>query len=391
MKQGLDAARLDAEDPLRGLKDAFALPPDVIYLDGNSLGPPTKKALARLRATAEQEWGEGLIRSWNDAGWIDLPKSCGAKIARVIGVDEGDVLVADSVSINLYKIAAALKRAEPSARLEISRDEFPTDVYMIESLREFQDRGAPDGPPVLIKSAVDFRTGAVSDIDRIEREMRARGGAVVWDLSHAAGLLDLRLKARGVSYAVGCGYKFLNGGPGAPAFIYVARALADRLRQPLCGWMGHARPFDFAASYDPAPGVARFAAGTPPILALAALDSALDAFDGVSMRDVEAKARRLGDLFVEGVAPLGLACASPPGAQRGGHVSLRHASGYSVMQALIARGVIGDFRPPDVMRFGFSPLYTSYADVARAATVLVDILTTGEWRAPRYAERRTVT
>ncbi|NWG70851.1 MAG: aminotransferase class V-fold PLP-dependent enzyme [Parvularculaceae bacterium] len=389
MRSPADIDRLDAEDPLRQARAAFALPDGVIYLDGNSLGPPTKKALTRLRATAEQEWGEGLIRSWNDAGWFDLPQTCGAKIARLIGVDPGDVLVCDSVSVNLFKLAAALKNATPGARLVIDRAEFPTDVYMIESLAALLGPG--DGPPILIKSAIDFRTAAIADIDRIEGRTRAQGGVVVWDLSHAAGLLDLRLKARGARCAVGCGYKFLNGGPGAPAFVYVERALADTLRQPLAGWMGHARPFDFRPDYAPAPGVRRFAAGTPQILSLAALDAALDAFDGASMPDVETKARRLGDLFLEGVAALGLPCLSPPSASRGGHVSLSHPQGYSVMQALIARGVIGDFRPPDLMRFGFSPLFLRYADAARAASILEDVLRSEQWRAPHFADRRTVT
>ncbi|MEQ1930627.1 MAG: aminotransferase class V-fold PLP-dependent enzyme [Parvularculaceae bacterium] len=385
-----ELARLDEADPLQGLKSAFALPKGVIYLDGNSLGPPTKAALARLRRVAENEWAEGLIRSWNDADWISLPKTCGARIARIIGADADDVLVCDSVSINIFKIAAALKRLMPDARIDVSRDEFPTDIYVIDSLASLTATPSAEKRVILVKSVVDFRTGAIADIEETERRVGAGGGAVIWDLSHAAGLLDLRLKERGVRCAVGCGYKFLNGGPGAPAFVYVARALADGLHQPLSGWMGHARPFDFAPDYAPAPGVQRFAAGTPPILSLCALDAALDAFNGVRMSDVERKARRLGDLFLEGAAALGLHSVSPPSAKRGGQISLRHEAGYAIMQALIARGVIGDFRPPDIMRFGFSPLFLSHADIGEAVGVLGDILGSGAWRDPRFSARRIV-
>jgi kynureninase len=387
------ADELDAVDPLRGRRDLFALADNLIYLDGNSLGPPTKAALERLRRVGEEEWRVGLIRSWNEADWVNLPNTAGAKIARIIGVDSGDVIVADSVSVNIFKLAAALKRLIPSARLCTESAEFPTDIYVLDGLKRLLGEtvgAAGDGAIILVRSAVDFRTGAVADIEATEKEVSSSGGAVIWDLSHAAGLLDLRLGERGVRFAVGCGYKFLNGGPGAPAFIYARADMAETLRQPISGWMGHERPFDFSASYEPSAGVRRFAAGTPPILSLAALDAALEAFDGVDMREVQAKARRLGDLFLDGVADLGLASLAPPAESRGGHVSLSHNDGYAVMQALIRRGVIGDFRPPDIMRFGFSPLFLSHSDVARAGDILARVLKAEEWRDPRFSERRLV-
>lgn len=294
-----DAIRLDATDPLAKYRAEFELPEGVLYLDGNSLGPPPKRALARLRQTAEREWGAGLIGSWNDAGWIDLPKTCGAKVARLIGAEADEVIVADSVSVNLFKLAAALLDAQPGA-IAVDDDEFPTDGYVMEGLARMTGAGLirlapgaalPAKTRVLIRSLADYRTGAVADMRAVESAAAAAGAAVIWDLSHATGLIDIDVKGGTARYAIGCGYKFLNGGPGAPAFLYVAREEAARLRQPLSGWMGHAAPFDFATDYRPAEGVARFASGTPPILSMSALDAALDLFAGVDLTLVEAKAR----------------------------------------------------------------------------------------------------
>jgi kynureninase len=392
----LDIRNLDACDPLRDRRALFEIPAGLTYLDGNSLGPLTIAAKARLRSAAEHEWGRGLIASWNDADWIRLPAIAGAKIARVIGAEADEVIVCDSVSVNLFKLAAALKRSTPAAQFAIDAAEFPTDIYILDGLSSLlgerlrAGRELPPGPVILVKSLVDFRTGAVADIANAEAEVRSAGGAIIWDLSHAAGVLDVRIKESGARFAVGCGYKFLNGGPGAPAFVY-ARRDASGLSQPISGWMGHARPFDFAGGYVPAEGAARFAAGTPPILSLCALDAALDAFDGVDPADVETKARRLGDLFLERTEGLGLRTISPQSGRRGGQVSLVHEQGYAVMQALIARGVVGDFRPPDIMRFGFSPLFLRYADVASAADALKLVLSTEEWRDQRFSMRRLVT
>ncbi|MFN0025515.1 MAG: kynureninase [Parvularculaceae bacterium] len=393
-----DAEALDRTDPLARFRSAFDLPEGVIYLDGNSLGPPPRRALDRLRDCAEKEWREGLIRSWNDAGWIDLSHRAGAKIARLIGADEKDVIVCDSVSNNIFKIAAALLQGRPEAALAVATREFPTDQYVLEGLSrltgaELVRIGGCDAPPpgaVFVKSLVDYRTAAVADMAGAERDAAARGVDIIWDLSHATGAIAVDLAAAGARFAVGCGYKYLNGGPGAPAFVYVRGDAAQALSQPLSGWMGAKAPFDFSSAYEPADGVRRFASGTPPILSLAALDAALDIFDGVGLAAVEAKALALGDLFLVAAKAAGLQPIVAPG-RRGGHVSFRHPDGYAIVQALIARGLIGDFRAPDILRFGFSPLYISYTDVWRAGEILREIMADGVWRDPRYARRAIVT
>lgn len=392
-----EAMALDAADPLRGFAKEFDLPAGVLYLDGNSLGPPPRRALERLERCAHAEWKDGLIRSWNDAGWIDLPARVGAKIARLIGADADEVIVCDSVSVNLFKLATAL--AAPRRRaLAVDANEFPTDQYVLEGVA--RTAGVPlhrlsgDEPAprdcVLIKSLAHYQSAAVADMAAIESAARAHGVDVVWDLSHATGLIAVDVKKAGARFAVGCGYKFLNGGPGAPAFVYAARSGASGLAQPISGWMGHADPFAFASRYAPADGVGRFAAGTPPVLSLAALDAALDLFAGVDVALLERKSRALGDLFLEATKGLGLSSPHAP-ARRGGHVCLKSEDGHAIIQALIARGVIGDFRAPDLMRFGFSPLFLSFADVRRAADIFVNVLDTEEWRRPEFARRRKVT
>lgn len=400
-----DARALDAEDTLKDRRALFNMPDGVIYLDGNSLGPPPKAALAALDDAARLQWGRDLIASWNTADWMGLPLRTGAKIARLIGVPEASVIAADSVSINIFKLAAGLITAGAKG-VAVERGDFPTDGYILEGLSKLSGArftyiepgagvaGLPDGLDVLVRSAVHFRTAAIVDIAAEERIAAERGKSIIWDLSHAAGLVDLRLAERGAVFAVGCGYKFLNGGPGAPAFVYCAQSRAEDFAQPLSGWMGHARPFDFADGYAPAPGVARFGAGTPAILSLTALHTALDAYDGVEMARIEAKARALGDLFIALTADLGFGLASPgpdDAIQRAGHVSLTHKDAYAIVQAMIARGVIGDFRAPDIARFGFSPLYLSYEDVFRAAQRLADIMRNESWRDPAFAQRKTVT
>lgn len=394
-----DIARArDAADPLRGFAAEFDLPDGVTYLDGNSLGPPPRRALERLRQCAQSEWRDGLVRSWNDAEWIDLPARAGAKIARLIGADAGEVIVCDSVSVNLFKLASALVMRNQHRALAIETDEFPTDQYVLEGVARMAGAtllrlAAGDLPPkdsILIKSLVHYRTAEIVDMAAAEKDARANGVLIIWDLSHATGVVAIDVAASGARYAVGCGYKFLNGGPGAPAFLYAARGEAEQLHQPISGWMGHADPFAFASFYAPAIGVQRFAAGTPPILSLAALDAALDLFEGLDVALLERKARALGDLFLQETKALGLPPLPAP-ARRGGHVCLRSQRGYAIMQALIARGVIGDFRAPDLMRFGFSPLFLSYSDVASAAAVLTDVLGTEEWRKPEFSRRGKVT
>ncbi len=398
----VEAASMDLQDPLRHQRDHFELDDEVLYFDGNSLGAPPKVALDRLRQTAEIEWKQDLIKSWNSAGWIDLPKRCGAKIATIIGVHQDDVIVADSVSVNIFKLASALWSLShgPIAYLD---GEFPTDGYILQGLSKLTGaklNKLPDSDPdtippetkVLVKSVVHYKTAAVADV-AVWEEMAARQGlSIIWDLSHAAGVLDLGLQAKGAKYAVGCGYKFLNGGPGAPAYIYVEKSAAQKIAQPLAGWMGHDKPFDFADQYIPATGVDRFACGTPPILSLCALDAALDVYDGVSMKAVAAKSAMLGDLFLTRCAENNLASISPAvGEHRGAHVSLLHQNGYEIVQAMIAEKVIGDFRPPNILRFGFSPLYIRYADVWDAADILENILKSEKWRDAAFAVRQKVT
>lgn len=393
-----EAEALDRADSLVRFRGEFDLPDGVIYLDGNSLGPPPRRALTRLRQCAEQEWRDGLIRSWNDAGWIDLSRHAGAKIARLIGADADEVIVCDSVSNNIFKLAAALLQRRPGAPLAVAADEFPTDQYVMDGLSRLMNAplmrlGADEAPPpgaVLVKSLAHYKTAAVADMAAAEREAGARGADIIWDFSHATGVVVIDSHASAARFAVGCGYKYLNGGPGAPAFVYVRRDEAATLSQPLSGWMGAKAPFAFSSAYEPAAGVRRFAAGTPPVLSLAALDAALDVFAGADLHAVEAKARALGDLFLKAGIAAGLAPVSVQG-RRGGHVSFRHPDGYAVVQALIARGVIGDFRAPDILRFGFSPLFLSYTDVWQAGELLREIMARGLWRDPAYARRNAVT
>ncbi len=394
-----EAEAQDARDPLRDFAAEFDLPDGVLYLDGCSLGPPPRRALVRIHRCVDDEWREGLIRSWNDAGWIDLPQRAGAKIARLIGALPDEVLVCDSVSVNLFKLAGALASKRKGQALAVEADEFPTDQYIAEGLARLI--GAPlirlapgERPPaetgVLIKSLVHYKTAEIADMPAEEVAARAQGYDIIWDLSHAAGLVAVDVEKAKARFAVGCGYKYLNGGPGSPAFIYVARNEADGLEQPLSGWMGHIAPFAFRGDFQAAPGVARFAAGTPPILSLSVLDAALDVFDGVDLRLVEKKARALGSLFLRQVEAFGLEAAASP-ARRGGHVCLQSEHGFAIMRALIAKGVIGDFRAPNLMRFGFSPLFLSYADVWRAAAILGDVLSSNEWRKPEFDRRGKVT
>lgn len=384
-----DALARDAADPLAGARVAFALPDDEIYLVGHSLGPPTHRALETLHETATSEWAVGLVGSWNSADWIDLPQSLGAKIARLIGVEPGEVIVCDSVSVNLFKLVGALTRTRRTgARIIVEAGEFPTDQYILERLAQQTGSDfvrAPKGAgidvleadDVLVRSLVDYRTADVAEVPQMESIATDKGGSIVWDLSHATGVLDLELANDGAKYAVGCTYKYLNGGPGAPAFIYVRADMSDALQTPLAGWLGHADPFGFSDEYQAAPGVQRFVAGTPPILSMAALNGALEVFGGVNMAELEAKARQLGEMCLAVLDGMGLPSPSPGiGARRGGHISLNHADGYAISQALADRGIKTDFRTPDTIRFGLSPLYLRYADVWRALEALDEILST---------------
>lgn len=398
-----EALELDRADPLGPTRAHFSLPEQVIYLDGHSLGPASNSALERLGQGADVAWRTRLIRAWNEAGWIELPARLGARIARLIGAEPEEVLVCDSVSVNLFKLAAAALPLCARQRLIVEADEFPTDQYVAAGLAQLAGMEivrAPAGEAlaslreggILIKSAVNYRTAAVAEISAFEAAAAEGGACIIWDLSHAAGVLALEIRNAGARFATGCGYKYLNGGPGAPAYLYVRRDCWSRLRSPIQGWFGHADPFAFDADYAPLAGVGRFAAGTPPILSCLALEGALQAFDGVSLQAVEAKARALGAMWLERAAALGLASATPSAAsERGGHVALLHPEGYAIVQALIARGIIGDFRAPDAMRFGFSPLFLSYAEVWRAFDALQEVLQTGAYRDPAFSRRSKVT
>jgi kynureninase len=431
-----ECAALDRADPLAALRDEFVLPDGVTYLDGNSLGALPRATAARLAEVAEREWGQGLIRSWNSAGWIDLWRRIGDKIAGLVGARAGEVSVGDSTSLNCFKAlsaATALQRLDaPRRRVILSeRDNFPTDLYIAESVAESMgcalrlvdgtrvSEHLSDDVGVLMLTHVNYRTGRMHRLVETTRAAHAAGALVVWDLAHSAGAVPVDLHGADADFAIGCGYKYLNGGPGAPAFVWAhprhtARMDREQLRQPLSGWLGHAAPFEFAPAYRPAPGIARFVCGTPPVLAMAALECGLDVFARAAERGgvtaLRAKSIALTDLFIELVearcAGLGLALVTPrAGAERGSQVSFAHGAGYPVMQALIERGVIGDFRAGeptgagederatngDLLRFGFTPLYTRFVDAWDAVEQLRDVLASGAYRDPRFARRAAVT
>ena len=413
-----DCRALDASDPLAPLRDQFVLPHDIIYLDGNSLGALPRSTQSRLTEVVRREWGDGLIGSWNTAGWIDSPHRVGDKIARLIGARPGEVVATDSTSVNLYKglgAALAIQAARaPDRRVIVSEGgNFPTDLYITRSLARDRsmhlrlsaadelDRALDDRVAVLVLTHVDYRTGAMHDMAAVTARAHAAGALVIWDLAHSAGAVPVDLHAAQADIAIGCGYKYLNGGPGAPAFIWVHPRHLDRFAQPLTGWMGHRAPFEFAPDYQPAAGIDAALCGTPPILAMAALECGVDSvlaaepFGGMSA--LRKKSVALTELFIrlvdERCAGLDLALISPrAGALRGSQVSISHPSGgFPIMQALIERGVIGDFRAGgavgghDILRFGLTPLYTRYIDLWHAVDHLRDVLANGLWRAPRYS------
>jgi kynureninase len=416
---------LDADDPLAPLREQFTLPADVIYLDGNSLGALPRSTAARVQAVVTEEWGQGLIRSWNTAGWMDLPRRVGSKIARLVGAAPGELVVADSTSINLYKVlSAALSIARehaPQRRVIVSeRENFPTDLYMAQSLAaqhgmqlELVEQGQAanrlrDDVAVLLLTQVNYRSGALQDMAAITAAAHAAGALTVWDLAHSAGAVPVDLNAAHADFAIGCGYKYLNGGPGAPAFVWVHACHVNRVQQPLSGWHGHAAPFVFTPDYQPAPGIARYLCGTPTLLSLAALECGVDTVLAAEplggMQALRRKSVALSELFIrlvqEQLSTHPVTVASPRDAsQRGSQVSLTFdGDGYAVMQAMIARGVIGDFRAgdqthgdADLLRFGFTPLYLRHVDVFDAVQTLRDILDSGSWRDARFARKGAVT
>ena len=402
-----DAQQLDAADSLAFARERFSLPDGVIYLDGNSLGAMPSASADKL-AEAQRQWRDDLIASGNKHVWIDWPVRIAAKLATLVGARPSELLIADSTSVCLFKLLAAAARARPGRRTILSQQRnFPTDLYVAQGVAEMlglilksvpadEVLGAIDTDTAVISlTHVDYRSALIHDMRAINDAARAAGALVVWDLSHSAGAIELDLNGTGCDLAVGCGYKYLNGGPGAPAFLYVAERLQEELRNPLQGWMGHAAPFAFVDDYQPARGILKFLTGTPSILSLAALEAGLDTFEGIAMRDLQSKSGKLSQLFIDEVEArcgdeVRLASPRDP-AQRGSHVVFAHPEGYAVMQALIARGVIGDFRAPDLMRFGFAPLYNRFADMVRAAEILAEILASREWDQPRFKAKAKVT
>lgn len=400
---------LDRRDPFRKARALFALPQGVIYLDGNSLGALPKAASTRIAALTKTEWGQDLITSWNRHGWIGLPAKVGDKIAKLIGAAKGEVVAGESTSVNLYKAVRGALRRNPKRKVILTEDvNFPTDLYVLDGIARdlklkvkrvkaaHMEQAIGKSVAVLALTHANYRTSAVFDMARLNRAARKYGAVTVWDLSHSAGAMPVALNATRADFAVGCGYKYLNGGPGGPGYLFIAKRHQRALPPALPGWMGHARPFDFSGSYRPAKGILRHLTGTPYVYGLAALDAALDAFKGVDLKALYAKAGLLGDIFLaialEGGARHGLKPACPiERARRGSQVTLAHRHGYALMQALIASGVVGDFRPPNILRFGMTPLYTSYDDVARAAGRLVAILERGTYAARKFQTRRLVT
>jgi kynureninase len=401
----------DRQDPLAPMRDEFVVPEGVIYLDGNSLGALPRQTLPRLTQVIGEEWGSGLIRSWNAAHWIEAPARIGDKIARLIGAKAGEVIVADSTSVNLFKLLAGALRVQPGRHFILTEaSNFPTDLYVAQGLidllggnhalrvveRSEIERSLDGSVAVLMLTHVDYATGAIHDMRRITAAAQKVGALMLWDLSHSTGAVPVDLDASEVDLAVGCGYKYLNGGPGAPAYLFVAKGLQDAMQSPLSGWMGHAAPFAFEPEYRPAPGIVRELAGSPPILSMLALEVAVDLWLRVDQKESRRKSMALGDLFIKQVdetcRDLGVEVVSPrEAASRGSQVSVRHKEGYRVMRALIDRGVIGDFRTPDLMRFGFAPLYTRYVDVFDAVRRLREVLSSRSWDRPEYINRLAVT
>jgi len=415
-----DCLARDAADPLATLREQFALPAGKVYLDGNSLGVLPRATPQRVAQMVEQEWGEQLIESWNTAGWIDLPQRIGDKIARLVGVDAGELVVADSTSVNLFKtLSAALTISQvdaPERRAILSeRGNFPTDLYIAEALA--RERGfellLTDAPEhialqlasgriaVMMLTQVDYKSGRLHDMAALTRLAHEHGTFALWDLAHSAGALPVSLRVDDADFAIGCGYKYLNGGPGAPAFVWIHPRHAERFWQPLAGWMGHAAPFDFTPAYRPAAGIARYLCGTPALLSMAALECGVDSVLAAErlggMAALRAKSLALTDLFIALVeqrcAGHGLAVITPRAHElRGSQVALERGEGaYAIVQALIARGVVGDYRAPDVLRFGFTPLYLRFVDVWDAVEHLQQVLDSGEWREPRFHRKAAVT
>lgn len=401
------AREFDAADPLGGYRDRFTLPYGVIYLDGNSLGALPRATPAAVARVVEQEWGEGLIRSWNSAGWFKAASRIGAKIAPLVGAAPDEVIACDSTSVNLFKLIAAALAMRPGRKVILSEPgNFPTDLYMIAGLeaqglatrrlapREHLAQAVGDDVALLMLTHVHYKTGAMHDMAALTRAAHEAGALVLWDLSHSTGAVPVDLNGAGADFAVGCGYKYLCGGPGAPAFAYVAARHHADLDQPLTGWFGHAAPFAFSDDYAPAPGIERLLCGTSPVLGLAALEVGVELIAEIGVERLYRKSQALSEFFLGCLDDLGVSLdlVSPASSDaRGSQLSFRHPDAYAICQALIARGVIGDFRDPDVLRLGFAPAYLRFADMAAAARHLAEVLASGEWQRAEFRQRAAVT
>lgn len=406
------ASAQDSNDPLGDRKNAFELPAEVIYLDGNSLGPLTKLAKQRVNQVVSKEWGEDLITSWNVNGWIDLPRDTGEKIALLLGADKDQVVCCDSISVNLFKVLCAALRLNSSRKKVVTTiDNFPTDGYMVQGLNDLLGDGRcelvsvnendildalTEDISVLLLTQINFRTGNKLDIEMITQRAHDAGILVIWDLAHSAGVMPLSLDKWNVDFAVGCGYKFLNGGPGAPAFVYVSKALQSHYKQPLQGWMGHAQPFVFSSDYQGAEGIRQNLVGTPSVVSMSLLDASLEVFDGLEMNEVFDKSQQLIDWFVEVAEHLSLLkyfdIATPlDRSQRGAHLALQHEHAYAICQALINEHVIADFRSPNILRLGFSPLFLSFTDILKAGVCLSSIMTSQRYLETRFNVKHKVT
>jgi kynureninase len=406
-----DCIARDASDPLGGFRRRFALPDDTLYLDGNSLGALPVDTSPRLRELVERQWGHDLIRSWNQHGWIDLQQRVGDKLARLLGAAPGQLVACDSTSINVFKVlSAALLQRPGRTRIVSERGNFPTDLYIAEGLASLLDRGhrlelididaldhvLDDDTAVVMLTQVDYRSGRMLDMAEVTRRVQAAGALMVWDLAHSAGAVPVALDDAGADFAVGCGYKYLNGGPGAPAFLYAARRHHEAMQPALTGWFGHADPFRFDSSYRPAAGIDRMLVGTPPLLSLAALEVGVDLMLEADFTQLRAKSVALTELFIalvdQRLGEWNFELRSPrDAAVRGSQVALGHADGWAIMQALIAERVIGDFRAPDILRFGFAPLYNGFADVWHAVDRLCTIMRERRWDAPAFKAPARVT
>jgi kynureninase len=406
-----DFVRLDEQDSLAPCRERFVMPAGIIYLDGNSLGAAPAEVLPAVTRAIELEWSRDLIRSWTAHRWIDLPHTVGTAVARLVGAVPEDVLVADSTSVNLFRLICVALAIRPERRvILLEKDNFPADNYVAQGVAELLgdkveiravegDRLASEvdrSVALVLASHVDFRTGRMLDMAAVTRTAHEQGALMLWDLSHSAGVIPVALHADDVDFAVGCGYKYLNGGPGAPSFIYVHRRWQDVAKPPVFGWLGHASPFALEPRWEPATGMRRLLGGTPPILSLIALKAALGAFDGIDVRAVRAKSlsltSRFIDLVEERCARHGVRVVTPrEETRRGSQVSIAFEHGYAAIQAMIARGVVGDFRAPDLMRFGFAPLYVRYADVWDAVAIMDDVLSSRAWDSPEFLRRQYVT